>query len=66
MVGRFIEQQQVRALPDDQGQYQALLFLHRRSGGSLRCLYRTLETKAAQIITQLLFQLLRRQASQML
>ncbi len=26
MVGRFVEQQQVRALPDDQGQHQTRLF----------------------------------------
>lgn len=65
MVGRFIEQQQVRALPDDQGQYQARFFSTREAAGLFADLI-ALETKAAQIITQLLFQFLRGQARQVL
>ena len=65
MVGRFIEQQQVRALPDDQGQYQARLFSTGEAAGFFAHLI-ALETKAAEIITQLLLQLLRRQTRQVL
>lgn len=62
---RFIEQQQVRALPDDQGQYQASLFSTGEAAGFFAHLI-ALETKAAEIITQLLLQLLRRQTRQVL
>ena len=65
MVGRFIEQQQVRALPDDQGQYRARLFSTGEAAGFFAHLI-ALETKAAEIITQLLLQLLRRQTRQVL
>ena len=65
MVGRFIEQQQVRALPDDQGQYQARFFSTREAAGLFADLI-ALETKAAQIITQFLLQFLRGQARQVL
>lgn len=65
MVGRFIEQQQVRALPDDQGQYQARLFSTGEAAGFFAHLIAQ-ETKAAEIITQLLLQLLRRQTRQVL
>jgi len=60
-----IEQQQVRALPDDQGQYQARLFSTGEAAGFFSHLI-ALETKAAEIITQLLLQLLRRQTRQVL
>ena len=65
MVGRFVEQQQVRALPDDQGQHQTRLFSTGEAAGLFADLI-ALETKAAQIIAQLLLQLLRRQARQVL
>jgi hypothetical protein len=65
VVGRFIEQQQVRALPDDQGQHQARFFSTGEAAGLFADLI-ALETKAAQIIAQLLLQFLRRQARQVL
>ena len=65
MVGRFIKQQQVRALPDDQRQHQARLL----AAGETLCLFVdfvALEPETAQIVAQFLLQLLRRQAGKML
>lgn len=58
VVGRFIEQQQIWTLPDDQRQYQARFLA---AGETLR-LFRyfvALETEAAEIVAQLLLQFLR-------
>ncbi len=65
VVGRFIEQQQIWTLPDDQRQYQARFLA---AGETLR-LFRyfvALETEAAEIVAQLLLQFLRRQTRHML
>ena len=62
---RFIEQQKVRSLPDDQRQHQAGFFT---TGETLRLFVDliALETKSAEIVAQFLLCLLRRQACQML
>ena len=65
VVRRFIEQQKVRSLPDDQRQHQAGFFT---TGETLRLFVDliALETKSAEIVAQFLLCLLRRQACQML
>ena len=65
VVGRFIEQQQVRALPDDQRQHQAGLFAAGEALGVFSHLI-ALEAKAAEIVAQLLLHLLRRQTREVL
>ncbi|MOA01820.1 hypothetical protein D3C78_1212450 [compost metagenome] len=55
VVGRFIEQQQVGALPDDQRQYQPRFLTAREPLCGFSDLI-ALETKAAKVIAQLLFQ----------
>ncbi len=65
VVGWFIEQQQVRALPDDQRQYQTRFF----ATGEAACLFAdfiALEAESTQVVTQFLLQFLRRHACQML
>ena len=65
MVGRFIEQQQVQGAARRSGPVPGAPF----STGEARRLFAhliALETKAAEIITQLLLQLLRRQTRQVL
>ena len=49
VVGRFIEQQQVRALPDDQCQYQTRLFTAGEAGGLFGD-FIALEAEAAEIV----------------
>lgn len=55
VVGRFIEQQQVRALPDDQRQHQPRLLAAREPLGHFADLV-ALEAETAQIVAQLLLQ----------
>lgn len=65
VVGRFIEQQQVWTLPDDQRQHQTR-FLAAREALRLFRYFVALETEAAEIVAQLLLQFLRRQTRHML
>ncbi|MND95669.1 hypothetical protein D3C80_879300 [compost metagenome] len=65
VVGRFIEQQQVGALPDDQRQYQPRFLTAREPLCGFSDLI-ALETKAAKVIAQLLFQHTRGDAAQVL
>ena len=55
VVGRFIEQQQVRALPDDQRQHQPRLLAAGETFGHFADLV-ALEAETAQIVAQLLLQ----------
>ncbi|MNC54485.1 hypothetical protein D3C75_1039710 [compost metagenome] len=65
MVGRFIEQQQVRTLPDNQRQHQTGFFAARETFGVFSD-FIALEAKAAEVVAQLLLHLLRRQARKVL
>ena len=65
VVGRFIEQQQVRALPDDQRQHQTGLFAAGEALGVFSHLI-ALEAEAAEIVAQLLLHLLRRKTREVL
>ncbi len=65
VVSGFVEQQHVRALPDDQRQHQPRLF----AAGEARRNFAdfvSLEAEAAKIVAQLLLQHLRRNARQVL
>lgn len=63
VVGRFIKQQQVWTLPDDQRQHQTGFFAAGETLGVFRHLIAT-EAKAAEVVAQFLLHLLRRQARQ--
>ena len=65
VVGRFIKQQQVWTLPDDQRQHQTGLFAAGEALGVFGDLI-ALEAEAAEIVAQLLLHLLRRQTRKML
>jgi len=65
VVSRFIEQQQIRTLPNDQRQHQARFLAARKALGGLDHFVGA-EAEAAQIVTQLLFGFLLGQAGQML
>ena len=65
VVGRFIEQQQVGSLPDDQRQHQTRFFAARETLGVFGHLI-ALEAEAAEVVAQLLLHLLRRKTRQML
>ncbi len=65
VVSWFVEQQQVRSLPDDQRQHQTGLFAAGETLGVFGHLI-ALEAEAAEIVAQLLLHLLRRQARQVL
>ncbi len=65
VVGRFIKQQQVRALPDDQCQHQTRFFTSGEAA-SLFADFIALEAESAEVVSQFLLQLLRRHARQVL
>ena len=65
VVGRFIQQQEVRLLPGDEGQHQPRL-LAAGEGGHLVQRLVTVEAEAAEVVAQLLLGLVRREAGQVI
>ncbi|MNS87309.1 hypothetical protein D3C72_1212480 [compost metagenome] len=65
VVGRFIEQQQVRTLPDDQRQHQTGFFPAGEALGVLAD-FIALEAETAEVIAQLLLHFLRCQTRHVL
>ena len=65
VVGRFIQQQQVRLLPGDEGQYQPRFFTTGEGGHLVEGLV-AVKAEAAEIVAQLLLCFVRREAGQMI